>query len=223
MKILSKLFFACFLVLTLAVATTMNNMNVYAQSDRGADQSMQTKGMSQSSERQGSQGGLQSGQMAMSQSSERQGPPSGLQSGQMAMSQSSERQGPPSGLQSGQMAMSQSTPQNQTAAADWFYLEPGTYTIWINTLSWDYGWTDLCGMKWLGNDWGLTCFGTKDWYADSTGFGTASFYVSGGYYKYIDSCAQSDYDYYWNYGISYYNAYADHNSENWQYLQPLKC
>ena len=171
MKIFSKLFFVCFLVLSMALTASLNSISIFAQSDRGANQLMQGMTMDQS-----------------------------------------QQSGAPN--------------QTATAAASYFYVYPGTYTIWIYSKNNDYGWTDLCGMKWKGSSstWGQECFGFKDWSVGSNGaHGTASFYVPEGYYKYFDSCAQSYDDGWWNYGTSYNNPYADHNSWNWKSQQPSKC
>ena len=191
MKIFSKLFFVCFLVLSMALTASLNSISIFAQSDREANQLMQGMTMDQSQQRPSSLGMLGQGQMAMDQS---------------------QQSGAPN--------------QTATAAASYFYVYPGTYTIWIYSKNNDYGWTDLCGMKWKGSSssWGQECFGFKDWSVGSNGaHGTASFYVPEGYYKYFDSCAQSYDDGWWNYGTSYNNPYADHNSWNWKSQQPSKC
>ncbi len=230
MKIFSKLFFVCFLVLSMALTASLNSISIFAQSDRGANQLMQGMTMDQSQQRPSSLGMLGQGQMAMDQSQQR--PSLGmLGQGQMAMDQSQQRPSSLGMLGQGQMAMDQSQQsgapnQTATAAASYFYVYPGTYTIWIYSKNNDYGWTDLCGMKWKGSSssWGQECFGFKDWSVGSNGaHGTASFYVPEGYYKYFDSCAQSYDDGWWNYGTSYNNPYADHNSWNWKSQQPSKC
>src|SRR6185503_5206874 len=140
MKIFSKLFFVCFLVLSMALTASLNSISIFAQSDREANQLMQGMTMDQSQQRPSSLGMLGQGQMAMDQSQQR--PSLGmLGQGQMAMDQS-QQSGAPN--------------QTATAAASYFYVYPGTYTIWIYSKNNDYGWTDLCGMKWKGSSssWG---------------------------------------------------------------------